>query len=428
MTQTTDSVVRDGVHYHQFDVVIVGAGGAGMRAAIEAGPGAKTAVISKLYPTRSHTGAAQGGMAAALANVEEDSWEWHTFDTVKGGDYLVDQDAAEILAKEAIDAVIDLENMGLPFNRTPEGKIDQRRFGGHTADHGKTPVRRACYAADRTGPHDPADAVPELRQARHQLLQRVLRARPDHGEGCRRRHQDRGRGRLRALHRRPARLPVEGRHLRHRRVRQDLQDDIQRPHPHRRRRRHRLAQGPAARGHGVLPVPPDRPRRPRHPAHRRRPRRGRDPPQRLGRAVHGALRPHDQGPRAPRHRQPLHAAGGRGGPRRRPAPRLRAAGLHAPRAPRCSRRSCPTSRSSPAPISASTRSSSRCPSCPPRTTPWAASRRTTTPRCSRTTRPSSPASTPPASARASRCTGRTASAPTRCSTSTSSASAPARTP
>ncbi|HET6673255.1 MAG TPA: succinate dehydrogenase flavoprotein subunit [Agromyces sp.] len=141
----------DGVHYHQYDIVIVGAGGAGMRAAIEAGPGAKTAVISKLYPTRSHTGAAQGGMAAALANVEEDSWEWHTFDTVKGGDYLVDQDAAEILAKEAIDAVIDLENMGLPFNRTPEGKIDQRRFGGHTRDHGKAPVRRACYAADRTG-------------------------------------------------------------------------------------------------------------------------------------------------------------------------------------------------------------------------------------------------------------------------------------
>jgi succinate dehydrogenase / fumarate reductase flavoprotein subunit len=143
--------IIDGVHYHQFDIVIVGAGGAGMRAAIEAGPGARTAVISKLYPTRSHTGAAQGGMAAALANVEEDSWEWHTFDTVKGGDYLVDQDAAEILAKEAIDAVIDLENMGLPFNRTPEGKIDQRRFGGHTRDHGKAPVRRACYAADRTG-------------------------------------------------------------------------------------------------------------------------------------------------------------------------------------------------------------------------------------------------------------------------------------
>jgi len=122
-----------------------------MRAAIEAGPHAKTAVISKLFPTRSHTGAAQGGMAAALANVEEDSWEWHTFDTVKGGDYLVDQDAAEILAKESVQAVIDLENMGLPFNRTPDGKIDQRRFGGHTRDHGKAPVRRSCYAADRTG-------------------------------------------------------------------------------------------------------------------------------------------------------------------------------------------------------------------------------------------------------------------------------------
>ena len=146
----TSSVI-DGVHHHQFDIVIVGAGGAGMRAAIEAGPHANTAVISKLYPTRSHTGAAQGGMAAALANVEEDNWEWHTYDTVKGGDYLVDQDAAEILAKEAIDAVLDLENMGLPFNRTPEGKIDQRRFGGHTREHGKAPVRRACYAADRTG-------------------------------------------------------------------------------------------------------------------------------------------------------------------------------------------------------------------------------------------------------------------------------------
>ncbi|MDN5875773.1 MAG: succinate dehydrogenase flavoprotein subunit [Brevibacterium sp.] len=136
---------------HQYDVVIVGAGGAGMRAAIESGQRARTAVLTKLYPTRSHTGAAQGGMCAALANVEEDNWEWHTFDTVKGGDYLVDQDAAEVMAKEAIDAVLDLEKMGLPFNRTPEGRIDQRRFGGHTRDHGKSAVRRSCYAADRTG-------------------------------------------------------------------------------------------------------------------------------------------------------------------------------------------------------------------------------------------------------------------------------------
>ena len=136
---------------HEYDVVIIGAGGAGMRAAIESGQRARTAVLTKLYPTRSHTGAAQGGMCAALANVEDDNWEWHTFDTVKGGDYLVDQDAAEVMAKEAIDAVLDLEKMGLPFNRTPEGKIDQRKFGGHTRDHGKAPVRRACYAADRTG-------------------------------------------------------------------------------------------------------------------------------------------------------------------------------------------------------------------------------------------------------------------------------------
>ncbi|RZS90278.1 succinate dehydrogenase subunit A [Motilibacter rhizosphaerae] len=139
------------VEVHRYDVVIVGAGGAGMRAALESGKRARTAVLTKLYPTRSHTGAAQGGMCAALANVEEDNWEWHTFDTVKGGDYLVDQDAAEVMCKEAIDAVLDLEKMGLPFNRTPEGRIDQRRFGGHTRNHGEAAVRRSCYAADRTG-------------------------------------------------------------------------------------------------------------------------------------------------------------------------------------------------------------------------------------------------------------------------------------
>ena len=139
------------VHRHTYDAVIVGAGGAGLRAAIECAGKCRTAVISKLYPTRSHTGAAQGGMCAALANVEEDSWEWHAFDTVKGGDYLVDQPAAEIMCREAIEAVIELERFGLPFNRTPEGRIDQRRFGGHTRNHGEAPVRRACYAADRTG-------------------------------------------------------------------------------------------------------------------------------------------------------------------------------------------------------------------------------------------------------------------------------------
>ena len=139
------------IHRHSYDAVVVGAGGAGLRAAIETAGKCRVAVLTKLYPTRSHTGAAQGGMCAALANVEEDSWEWHAFDTVKGGDYLVDQPAAEIMCREAIDAVIELEHFGMPFNRTPEGRIDQRRFGGHTRNHGEGPVRRACYAADRTG-------------------------------------------------------------------------------------------------------------------------------------------------------------------------------------------------------------------------------------------------------------------------------------
>ncbi len=136
---------------HVYDAVIVGAGGAGLRAAIEASGTVNTAVISKLYPTRSHTGAAQGGVCAALGNVEEDHAEWHAFDTVKGGDYLVDQPAAEILTGDAIRAIYELEHWGLPFNRTPDGRIDQRRFGGHTANHGERPVKRACYAADRTG-------------------------------------------------------------------------------------------------------------------------------------------------------------------------------------------------------------------------------------------------------------------------------------
>src|SRR5258708_17115237 len=136
---------------HKFDSLIVGAGGAGLMAALHASRGTNTAVLSKLYPTRSHTGAALGGIGAALGNLEEDHWEWHAFDTIKGGDYLTDQDAAEILAREAIDAVIELEHMGLPFDRTEEGKISQRRFGGHTNKESGKPVRRACHAADRTG-------------------------------------------------------------------------------------------------------------------------------------------------------------------------------------------------------------------------------------------------------------------------------------
>ena len=136
---------------HEFEALVVGAGGAGLYAALEASRGAKTAVISKLHPMRSHTGAAQGGIGAALGNIEEDKPEWHAFDTIKGGDYLVDQEAAIILAEDAVRAVYDLENRGLPFSRTAEGRIDQRRFGGHTRNFGEAAVRRSCYAADRTG-------------------------------------------------------------------------------------------------------------------------------------------------------------------------------------------------------------------------------------------------------------------------------------
>ena len=165
-------------------------------------------MLTKLYPTRSHTGAAQGGICAALGNVEEDHWEWHIFDTVKGGDYLVDQDAAEVMRQEAIDAVLDLEQMGLPFNRTPEGRIDQRRFGGHTRNHGEAAVRRACFAADRTG---------------HMILQTLYQQCVKHEidffnefyvldmlltEATASARQRRRR--LRARHRRAARLPRQG--------------------------------------------------------------------------------------------------------------------------------------------------------------------------------------------------------------------------
>jgi succinate dehydrogenase / fumarate reductase flavoprotein subunit len=136
---------------HTFDALIIGAGGAGLMAALHAERGTNVAVISKMYPTRSHTGTAQGGVAAPLGNMEEDRWEWYMYDTVKGGDYLVDQDAAEVLARESVDAVLELEHWGLPFDRTEDGRIEQRRFGGHTRDYGKSPVMRSCKSADRTG-------------------------------------------------------------------------------------------------------------------------------------------------------------------------------------------------------------------------------------------------------------------------------------
>ncbi|MCW3479770.1 succinate dehydrogenase flavoprotein subunit [Neisseriaceae bacterium JH1-16] len=140
------------VPIRRFDAVIVGGGGAGLRAALQLSEaGLNTAVLSKVFPTRSHTVAAQGGISASLGNVQEDRWDWHMYDTVKGSDWLGDQDAIEFMCRKAPEAVIELEHFGMPFDRLENGKIYQRPFGGHMADFGKTPVQRACAVADRTG-------------------------------------------------------------------------------------------------------------------------------------------------------------------------------------------------------------------------------------------------------------------------------------
>lgn len=136
----------------KYDAVIVGGGGAGLRAALQLSEaGIKTVVLSKVFPTRSHTAAAQGGISAALGNTEEDNWHWHMYDTVKGSDWLGDQDSIEFMCSQAIEAVVELEHFGMPFDRLDSGKIYQRPFGGHMANFGKKPVRRACAVADRTG-------------------------------------------------------------------------------------------------------------------------------------------------------------------------------------------------------------------------------------------------------------------------------------
>ena len=137
---------------HTHDVLVIGAGGAGLRSTLGmTAAGLSTACVTKVFPTRSHTVAAQGGVGAALGNMQEDTWQWHMYDTVKGSDWLGDQDSIEFLCKNAAEAVIELEHYGVPFSRTKDGKIYQRAFGGMTKNYGNEPVQRTCAAADRTG-------------------------------------------------------------------------------------------------------------------------------------------------------------------------------------------------------------------------------------------------------------------------------------
>jgi len=159
--------LANGLPRRRFDAVIVGAGGSGMRCSLQlAEAGYNVAVLSKVFPTRSHTVAAQGGIGASLGNMSEDNWYWHMFDTVKGADYLGDQDAIEYMCKMAPQVVYELEHFGMPFDRNEDGTIYQRPFGGHTANFGEKPVQRACAAADRTG-----------HALLHTLYQRNVRAR-----------------------------------------------------------------------------------------------------------------------------------------------------------------------------------------------------------------------------------------------------------
>src|ERR1700739_3530282 len=146
------AAIKNSLPRRKFDVVIVGAGGSGMRASLQlARAGLSVCVLSKVFPTRSHTVAAQGGIGASLGNMSEDNWRWHMYDTVKGADWLGDQDAIEYMCREAVPAVYELEHFGMPFSRTEEGRIYQRPFGGHMRNYGEAPVQRACAAADRTG-------------------------------------------------------------------------------------------------------------------------------------------------------------------------------------------------------------------------------------------------------------------------------------
>ena len=363
---------------HTYDVVVVGAGGAGLRAVVGCSEaGLRTACITKVFPTRSHTVAAQGGISASLGNMHPDDWRWHMYDTVKGSDWLGDQDAIEYMVRNAPDAVYELEHWGVPFSRTEDGRIYQRPFGGMTMDYGKGQAQRTCAAADRTGHAMLHTMYGQALAPFGRILHRVLRHRPDHGRPGRlpRRH------RAQARRRHAASFPRADHDPRHRRLRPRLRFLHLGAYLHRRRRRHGAARRPAAAGHGIHPVPPDRHLRLGLPRHRGRPRRRRLSRQFRGRALHGALRPVSQGPRLPRRRLALDDHRDPRGPRRRqeegphlPAPRSsRSEGAERTAAGhfRNRRRSSPMS----------TLPASRSRSCRPCITTWAAFPPIITPKC-----------------------------------------------
>ena len=247
---------------------------------------ANTAVLSKLYPTRSHTGTAQGGVGAALGNIEEDHPEWHTFDTVKGSDYLGDQDAIEFMCNEAVQAVYELEHMGLPFSRTPDGQIAQRPFGGHTNNITGKPVPRACYAADRTG-----------HMILQTLYQQCIKNKVNFFDEFQVvdlilvRRRSRRRGGHRAGHRRIAHFPRQSGDLRHRRARAHLGDHFQCLYLHRRWCCDHLRRGIPAEDMEFFQFHPTGIYQAGHSDHRGRARRRRRSAQRRGRALYGDAMP-----------------------------------------------------------------------------------------------------------------------------------------
>ena len=258
---------------HTYDVVIVGAGGAGLRATLGcAEAGLRTACITKVFPTRSHTVAAQGGVAAALGNMGADDWRWHMYDTVKGADWLGDQDAIEYLCRHAPEAVYELEHYGVPFSRTEDGRIYQRPFGGMTTEYGEgPPAQRTCAAADRTG-HAMLHTLygQSLKHSAEFFIEYfAIDLMMDQDGACRgviALKLDDG-----TLHRFRAKKTIlaTGGYGR------AYFTCTSRPHLHRRRQRHGAARRPAAGRHGVRAVPPDRRLRRRRAHHRRRARRGR---------------------------------------------------------------------------------------------------------------------------------------------------------